>query len=279
MRDTHIILPEKTQSISHSIETERICLFKRVPLPSIEIKNRFETKLKYAHFTKIRESLQQIAAVSPGSQIKVVDLACGPGNMALFCNDAPAMEWFGLELWPNELRQAADTNAYKGLVQANLVQRLPLKEHTADAVILNEILMYLENSPELLVELFHVIKPSGMLYVYNPIYKAPTLLSKLKKIGRRIHKSDEAVAFDCEYDWKKSSRASRINFYSFDSLVKEIQDAGFKILEITGFRICRNRIRLMREFENLGWYREITKRFAHRNPRLASDILIIARKP
>ena len=279
MRDTHIILPEELQSISHSIETERICLFKEYPLPSIEIKNRFETKLKYAHFTKIRESLQQIAAVSPGSQIKVVDLACGPGNMALFCNDAPAMEWFGLELWPNELRQAADTNAYKGLVQANLVQRLPLKEHTADAVILNEILMYLENSPELLVELFHVIKPSGMLYVYNPIYKAPTLLSKLKKIGRRIHKSDEAVAFDCEYDWKKSSRASRINFYSFDSLVKEIQDAGFKILEITGFRICRNRIRLMREFENLGWYREITKRFAHRNPRLASDILIIARKP
>ncbi len=279
MRDTHTILHEELQSISHSIETERICLFKEYPLPSIEIKNRFETKLKYAHFSKIRESLQQVAAASPGSQIKVIDLACGPGNMALFCDDAPAMEWFGLELWPNELRQAADTTAYKGLVQANLVQRLPLKKRAVDAIILNEILMYLENSPELLVELFHVIKPSGMLYVYNPIYTVPTLLSKLKKIGRRIHKSDEAVAFDCEYDWKKSSRASRINFYSFDSLVKEIQDAGFKILEITGFRIFRNRIRLMREFENLGWYREITKRFAHRNPRLASDILIIARKP
>lgn len=259
---------------------QSVFVYSRIyPLPSIEIKNRFETKLKYAHFSKIRESLQQVAAASPGSQIKVIDLACGPGNMALFCDDAPAMEWFGLELWPNELRQAADTTAYRGLVQANLVQRLPLKKRAVDAIILNEILMYLENSPELLVELFHVIKPSGMLYVYNPIYTVPTLLSKLKKIGRRIHKSDEAVAFDCEYDWKKSSRASRINFYSFDSLVKEIQDAGFKILEITGFRIFRNRIRLMREFENLGWYREITKRFAHRNPRLASDILIIARKP
>jgi ubiquinone/menaquinone biosynthesis C-methylase UbiE len=274
-----IIPPDGLQSKPQPIKVSRICLSKERTLPSIEIKNRFETKLKYAHFSKIRESLQQIAAVPPGSQIKVVDLACGPGNMALFCDHTPAMEWFGLELWPNELRQAADTDAYTGLVQANLVQRLPLKKHTADAIILNEILMYLENSPELLAELFHVIKPSGMLYVYNPIYTVPTLLSRLKKIGRRIRRSDEAVAFDCEYDWRKSSRASRINFYSFDSLVKEIQEAGFEILEITGFRIFRNRIRLMREFENFQWYREITKRFAHRNPRLASDILVIARKP
>lgn len=209
----------------------------------------------------------------------MVDLACGPGNMALFCDDAPAMEWFGLELWPNELRQAADTTAYKGLVQANLVERLPLKKHTADAIVLNEILMYLENSAELLSELFDIVKPSGMLYIYNPIYTVPTLFSTLKKIGRRIHLSDEAVAFDSQYDWKKSSRASRINFYSFDSLVTEIQEAGFNILETTGFRIFRNRIRLMRELENFQWYREITKNVAHRNPRLASDILVIARKP
>ncbi|MHB8203760.1 MAG: class I SAM-dependent methyltransferase [Desulfomonilaceae bacterium] len=241
-----IIPPDGLQSKHQPIKVSRICLSKERPLPSIEIKNRFETKLKYAHFSKIRESLQQIAAVPPGSQIKVVDLACGPGNMALFCDDTPAMEWFGLELWPNELRQAANTDAYSGLVQANLVHRLPLRKHAADAIILNEILMYLENSPELLAELFHVIKPSGMLYVYNPIYTVPTLFSKLKKIGRRIHLSDEAVAFDSEYDWKKSSRASRINFYSFDSLVKEIQEAGFKVLETTGFRIFLNRIRLMR---------------------------------
>ena len=63
--------------------------------------------------------------VSPGSQIKVVDLACGPGNMALFCDDIRAMEWFGLELWPNELRQAANTDAYSGLVQANLFTDCP----------------------------------------------------------------------------------------------------------------------------------------------------------
>ncbi len=274
-----IIPPHELQSIPESVKVWLIYMSKERRLPSIEIKKRFETKLKYAHFARIRESLQQIAVTAPGSQIKVVDMACGPGNMALFCDDVSAMEWFGLELWPNELRQATDTGAYIGLVQANLVERLPLKKQTADAIVLNEILMYLQNSAELLSELFDIIKPSGMLYVYNPIYTVPTLFSTLKKIGRRIRLSDEAVSFDSQYDWKKSSRASRINFYSFDSLVTEIQDAGFNILETTGFRIFRNRIRLMRELENFHWYREITKKFADRNPRLASDILVIARKP
>ncbi|MGA8830306.1 MAG: methyltransferase domain-containing protein, partial [Desulfomonilaceae bacterium] len=216
-----IIPPDGLQSKPQPIKVSRICLSQERHLPSVEIKKRFETKLKYAHFVRIRESLQQIAATAPGAQIKVVDMACGPGNMALFCDNVRAMEWFGLELWPNELRQAANTDAYCGLVQANLVHRLPLRKHAADAIILNEILMYLENSAELLSELFDIIKPSGMLYIYNPIYTVPTLFSTLKKIGRRIHLSDEAVAFDSQYDWKKSSRASRINFYSFDSLVTE----------------------------------------------------------
>ncbi|MGC8605341.1 MAG: class I SAM-dependent methyltransferase, partial [Desulfomonilaceae bacterium] len=218
-------------------------------MQSVDISNKFETKLKYAHFFRIRESLQRLAESCPESPIQVLDLACGPGNMALFCGNAFKIEWFGLELWPNELRQATETRAYQGLIQANLVEELPLRSGIADAVILNEILMYLQNSQRLLTELSSIIKVSGMLYVYNPIYLIPVLISKLKKMGRRIYSSREAVAFDCESEWKKSSRASRINFYSFDSLVKEIQEAGFNIVEVTGFRIFRNRIRLMKQLE------------------------------
>ncbi len=248
-------------------------------LPSIEIKKRFETKLKYAHFTEIRESLYQAALSSTGPPFRVLDLACGPGNMALFCINDHNIEWFGLELWPNELRQASRTGAYQGLIQANLIERLPVKVGIADAVILNEILMYLDNSVELLFEAFNVLKPSGILYVYNPVYTIPVTLSALKKMGRSIHSSPEAVSFDRDCDWKKASRASRINFYSFDSLAAEIQTAGFKILEVTGFRIFRNRIRLMRELERFELYRNVTKNLAKRFPRLASDILVIAQKP
>ncbi len=208
-----------------------------------------------------------------------MDLACGPGNLALFSNKIQDIEWFGLELWPSELLQATRGGAYKGLVQANLVYPLPIKTGAADAIVLNEILMYLDNSNEFLTEVFNILQSSGMLYVYNPIYARPTLLSRLKRVGRRIYSSSEAVAFDCRCDWKRASRASRINFYSFDSLLKEIQKAGFKVIEVSGFRVFRNRIRLMRGLEKFQWYRETTKRFAKRNPRWASDILIIAQKP
>jgi len=257
-----------------------ICLSEENLLPASEATlSRFETKLKYAHFSRILESLEQCAESSLMSPIKVIDLACGPGNMALFSNKIKDIEWFGLELWPNELLQATLSGAYKGLVQANLVDRLPIRAGVADAIVLNEILMYLENSTVLLTEAFNILQSSGMLYVYNPIYTTPTLLSRLKRIGRQIYSSSEAVAFDCRSDWKRASRASRINFYSFDSLLKEIQKAGFKVIEVSGFRIFRNRIRLMRGLEKFQWYREIIKRFAKRNPRWASDILVIAQKP
>lgn len=198
--------------------------------------------------------------------------------MGLFSEGISNLEWFGLELWPSELRQAAGTSAYEGLCQANLVNELPLRSGVMDAVVLNEILMYLKNAPKLLNELHKILKPKGLLYVYNPIYTAPSVLAWFKKIGRQIHRSYESIAFDSETDWKSASRASRINFYSFDSLIGEVRNAGFEILEVSGFRLFRNRIRLMRELETYKWYREITKQFAKRNPRWASDILIIGEK-
>jgi SAM-dependent methyltransferase len=198
--------------------------------------------------------------------------------MALFSERIPNLEWFGLELWQSELRQAARTETYTGLCQANLVDELPLRTEVMDAVVLNEILMYLGNASKLMNEFFQILKPNGVLYVYNPIYTAPSLLAGFKKIGRQIHRSRESIAFDSETNWKSASRASRINFYSFDSLIDEVSKAGFEILEVSGFRIFRNRIRLMRELENYKWYREITKRIASQYPRLASDILIIGEK-
>jgi SAM-dependent methyltransferase len=254
-------------------------LSKENSLSLSEASNRFESKLKYAHFSRIRDSLEQLAVSAAHQPIRVLDVACGPGNMALFSEDIPHLEWFGLELWSSELEQAAHTGAYSGLVQANLVDELPLKRGCADAIVLNEILMYLGNSYKLLIELTKLLKSSGMLYVYNAICMAPSLFSMFIRIGRRIYRSGEAIVFDSESDWKKAFRASRINFYSFDSLIKEIREAGFEVLEVSGFRIFRNRIRIMGELENFEWYRDLTKQFAKRNPRRASDILIIAKKP
>ncbi|MFH0959484.1 MAG: class I SAM-dependent methyltransferase [Pseudomonadota bacterium] len=240
--------------------------------------SRFESKLKYAHFYKIREYLKNHAVETHDTSITVMDLACGPGNMALFCKDIPGIEWFGLELWPSELKQAHRTGAYSGLIQGNLALQLPLRHGVADIIILNEILMYLDNSLELLRECRHILRHSGVIFVYNPICSTPIMLSTLKRLGRRIHRSREAIAFDSDCDWKRASRASRITFYSFDSLISEIQNAGFEIVHVEGFRIFRNRIRAMKRLEDRDWYRKFTKQIAGNHPRWASDLLIIANK-
>jgi ubiquinone/menaquinone biosynthesis C-methylase UbiE len=247
-------------------------------LKSENTSNRFESRLKYAHFYRIREYLENISFESKVNPITVMDVACGPGNMALFCKDIPDIEWFGLELWPSELQQAYRTCAYSGLIQANLANQLPLRHGVTDVVILNEILMYLDNSSNLLNEFYKILRPSGVLCVYNPIYYTPTVLSTLKRISRRIYSSNEAIAFDRESDWKSASRASRITFYSFDSLISEVRHAGFEIVHVAGFRMFRNRIRVMRKLESHDWYRTFTKQLAGNHPRWASDILVIAKK-
>jgi SAM-dependent methyltransferase len=205
-------------------------------------------------------------------------VACGPGNMALFCKDLSGIDWFGLELWPSELEQAYRASVYSGLAQVNLASQLPLRSGVADVIILNEILMYLDNSSALLRDFYEILKSPGLLFVYNPIYFTPTIFSTLKRMGRRLHKSPEAVAFNAESDWKRASRASRIAFYSYDSLISEIREAGFQIIHVAGFRLFRNRIRAIRKLENYESYRQIIKKIAGNHPRLASEILIVARK-
>ena len=158
-----------------------------------------------------------------------------------------------MDLWPHQLRQAAEKGAYEALFQVNLVDGIPFASESFDIIVCNEVLMYLPNAAEMLRELHRVLVPGGRLLSgqsHNLVSQAAPLI---KGLTRKIYQERKAISLDVQSNWKDSERANRITYYSFHSLLEQIRSVNFQVTEITGFRLFRNRIRLMTRLENFDW--------------------------
>ncbi|MDQ7782575.1 MAG: methyltransferase domain-containing protein [Desulfomonilaceae bacterium] len=244
--------------------------------PYIPIDNNAH-RLKFAHFATLAQAIlrEDSCGMTP---LRILDIGCGPGNLALFCKVPSGCRLFGVDLWPNQLRQAAAREAYEALFQVNLVDGLPFVSESFDVIVCNEVLMYLPNGGEMLSELYRVTAPEGKLLVYNPISWLPRPRSLVKRLTRKIYREKNTIALDFQSDWKGSERPCRITYYSFQSLIEQIRSVNFHVTGIAGFRLFRNRIRLMTRLEDFSWYRRTVLFLTERYPRLASDLLVLARK-
>lgn len=234
-------------------------------------------RLKFAHFPYIGSLVADLGK-DLGTVPRVLDVGCGPGNLPILAGTDVAARWVGTDLWPHQLHQAAEKGVYESLHQVNLVHGLPIKDGVFDAVVCGEVLMYVPNDRELLREFHRVLRKGGLLCVYNPVTFGPKTARNLKKLGRMLFRDRSATDFDLDASWKDTDRAARITYYSLWSLTHEVTDAGFSVAEVRGFRIFRNRIRLMNHLEKLAWYRNGILELTRRYPWLAADILVHARK-
>jgi 2-polyprenyl-3-methyl-5-hydroxy-6-metoxy-1,4-benzoquinol methylase len=255
------------------IEMKRNCPNGVRPSAQAQIDNR----LKFAHFHSLSlEILREQPAGSTG--LRILDIGCGPGNLALFCQAHEDSRLFGVDLWESQLRQAAEKHAYEALVQVNLVDGLPFASESFPIIVCNEVLMYLPEAAELLTEFHRVLTPDGKLLVYNPINWLPWLHSALKKLTRKVYQERKTVALDVQSNWKSADRPCRITYYSFHSLIEQIRSVNFHVVGLTGFRLFRNRIRLMSLLENYACYRRLIMWLARRYPRIASDLFVVGCK-
>lgn len=243
------------------------------PAPLEPIKNR----LKFAHFQFLREALHSEAAVRADG-LSVLDVGCGPGNLPDFSGKIGGCRWFGLDLWEHQLRQAAQKGTYESLFQVNLVDGLPFDNGCFNVVVCNEVLMYLPNAHDMLAEFHRVLGPDGKLFVYNPISCFPNFVGRLRRWARLIHQENRTVVLDRQGDWKNATRACRITYYSLHSLVEQVASARFRVTAVKGFRLFRNRIRLMKRLEGFRRYNDATAFIAGRFPFLASDVLVVGAK-
>jgi SAM-dependent methyltransferase len=237
------------------------------------MRERTRNRFKYAHFPYVHQALTDASQQSE-SPFRILDVGCGPGNLPAFCGVPHGCEWFGLDLWEHELRQAQEQAPYKGLFQINLVDGLPFRDQCFGVIVCNEVLMYLPNAKEILDEFYRVLGPGGRIFIHNPITWFPQWSARLKNLVRRVYREKGAVALNRETDWRGARRVSRITYYSCESLVDTIRAANFRITDVRGFRLFRNRLRIMTRLEDYHWYRVLVRAVVGRYPNLATDLMV-----
>ena len=234
-------------------------------------------RLKFAHFPYLAQAVVKERARS-SSGLLILDVGCGPGNLAAFCGTPAESTWLGVDLWEHQLHQARDKGLYQHLFQVNLIEGLPFRDDTLDLVICNEVLLYLPNSSHLVAEFYRVLRPGGKVFIYNAISWFPRVMYALKRAIRSIHQEENSIAFDTQTDWKGTRRPCRIKYYSLRSLIDQISSARFEVEHVTGFRLFRNRLRFLTYLENFGWYYRLTTFLAGRYHQLAADVMVVGGK-
>lgn len=243
----------------------------------VTIADLVRTRLKYAHFPYVSEALKERKKTA-GGRLRILDVGCGPGNLSDYCRDTEDFEWYGLDLWEHELRQAAEKKVYKALFQVNLVHGLPFKDGSFDVIVCGEVLMYLPNAAEILTEFHRVLVPEGRVFVHNPISWIPHLCSRAKKALRSVYKEKGSLVLDKQTSLSGGRRVCRVTYYSFNSLQHQVAEANFQITDVAGFRLFRNRIRAMTLLEDFTWYHKAVRSIVGRYPSMATDVLVVGIK-
>jgi ubiquinone/menaquinone biosynthesis C-methylase UbiE len=98
-----------------------------------------------------------------------LELGCGSGRYALHLAEKVGCRLIGLDINAAGVRNASQLALAKGLAslvqfeQCDVSKNLPFNDKTFDAVFSNDVLCHLPGRPEVLVEIFRVLKPGGRM--------------------------------------------------------------------------------------------------------------------
>jgi SAM-dependent methyltransferase len=99
----------------------------------------------------------------------VLEVGCGSGRYALHLGEKVGCRLIGLDINRPGVRNANQLAVARGLAsqvrfeQCDASKRLPFDDNTFDAVFSNDALCHLPGRPEVLVEMFRVLKPGGRM--------------------------------------------------------------------------------------------------------------------
>jgi len=99
----------------------------------------------------------------------VLELGCGSGGYALHLGEKVGCRLIGLDINEQGVRNANQLAVARGLAsqvrfeQCDASKKLPFDDNTFDAVFSNDVLCHLPGRPEVLIEMFRVLKPGGRI--------------------------------------------------------------------------------------------------------------------
>jgi arsenite methyltransferase len=128
-----------------------------------------------------------------------LDVGSGPGAITASLADAAGPDGLalGIDISEPMLARAvrAEAGPQVGFLRAD-AQRLPLRDHTVDAVVSVAVLQLIPDPFAALSEIARVLRPSGRLAVMVPVVRgAPELWRKLPNGGAYIFGDDEIGDF------------------------------------------------------------------------------------
>jgi SAM-dependent methyltransferase len=105
----------------------------------------------------------------------VLELGCGSGRYALHLAEKVGCRLMGLDINAAGVRNASQLALAKGLAslvhfeQCDVSKNLPFNDKIFDAVFSSDVLCQLPGRPEVLVEIFRVLKPRGRMLFSNAL--------------------------------------------------------------------------------------------------------------
>lgn len=198
----------------------------------------------------------------------ILDIGCGWGEFARAFGEKIDM---GIDIAPRDLSVATRSGMYKNLTLAD-ARELPFKDSSYNSIISISTFEHIENTPKLLKEMYRVLKPNGILAITmetdevdgNTFYRP-----LLKKIG---------LPFMSNFlTWAYNSYFHRRNLPSKKKWIKDIKNAGFKIVKAQNI-ISPTITKLYDFFILTSWPAQLFRPFIGRRkvfrPKFAEDLLV-----
>jgi len=117
--------------------------------------------------TEESKEIPQLLDLRPASS--VLEIGCGSGGYALHLAEKLGCHLVGLDINQSGVRTANRLAITRGLCaharfeQCDVSKILPFDDRAIDAVFSNDVLCHLAGRPEVLVEMFRVLKPGGRM--------------------------------------------------------------------------------------------------------------------
>lgn len=122
-----------------------------------------------------RQMLDELGYISPlviaqllhdhllDKNTSIFDIGCGTGLTSIFLHRQGYRQIDGIDLSPDMVRVAQDTNIYRNVIVADVNKPLAIDDGTYGAAISSGTFTHGHVGPEPLVEIFRILRPEGIL--------------------------------------------------------------------------------------------------------------------
>ena len=227
--------------------------------------------LRQSRYVGLAETVQRIADEKHATQdqpISLLDVGVGSGVTMRYVERLPCagtVELHGSDLHIRETGLHCP-DQWASLYEGDVTRGLPdIESNRFDIVVCEQVLEHVHDVDRGLSTLFRMIKPGGTLVVGVPIF--PPGISLVRKYIVPL--------VDRLNPWAKER--GHVQAFSLASFSKEVEAAGFEIIERRGYRVISGGI--LKPLENRAWWYRWNRWLGKKVPRFCIETQIVARKP